>query len=133
VARLSTEGPLSTLADLTGSWTALRQVAIGAGVDLQAGVVGRFVVRNDGKRASRPVTLRFYLSYGPRFATERSPLLQELRLPALRPGQTLAAPLEALLPQGDDITGFFLFAVLDADGFLEESNRTNNVVGQRVP
>jgi uncharacterized repeat protein (TIGR01451 family) len=133
ISRVASEGPLSPLADLTGSWTALRQVAVGAGVNLQAGVVGRFVVRNEGKGISRPVLLRFYLSFGPRFVTERSPLLQEVRIPALRPGQSYPAALEALLPPGDDVTGFHIFGVLDADRTMEEGNRSNNVVGQRVP
>lgn len=133
IARSGSEGPVSSLADLTGSWAALRQVSVGAGVNLRAGVLGRFTVRNEGKGASRPVVLRFYLSDGPRFLVERSPLLQEVRVPALRGGQTFAAPLEALLPQGDDVTGLFIFAVLDADRTLEEGNRENNAVGSRVP
>ena len=133
IARYMPSDSLSPLPDLTGQWDELRQVSRGAGINLEAGVVGRFTVRNDGKQASRPVSLRFYVSPGPRFDAKYSLLIQEVSIPALRAKQTYGAALQARLDRTDDVTGLTLFAVIDADATLNESNRSNNNVGQRVP
>lgn len=133
IARFLPQELLAALPDLTGEWNELRQVSRGAGIYLETGVVGRFTVRNAGNQASRPVTLRFYLTNGPVFEARSSRLIQEVNIPALQARQSYTANLRALLDPGYDVTGLYIFAVLDADATLTESNRSNNNVGNRVP
>ncbi|MES2460552.1 MAG: hypothetical protein V4671_08200, partial [Armatimonadota bacterium] len=105
---------ISPLADLLGEWIDLRQVSQGAGDRLQTGLVGAFRVRNAGKATSRPATVRFYVSAYPRFEAKESLLVQEVTLPPLRASGAFEAVLRAPLDSFGDVSGFHLFAVIDA-------------------
>jgi uncharacterized repeat protein (TIGR01451 family) len=132
IARIAPKESLSPYPDLTGTWDVVKQSSIGAGVDLKSALLGQFTVVNKGKQASRPVKVRFYLSVEPRFEVSRSPLLQETEIPRLRAGQKFPVTLQAPIDDAD-ATGFFVYAVIDADNTEQEGTRDNNVIGARIP
>lgn len=121
------------LPDLVGAWGRVQQVAQGAGANLRATLLGTFEVRNAGTQASVPTTLRFYVSESPLFDASFSQLLQEAAIPALRRGSAYRVLLEAPLGPGGDVTGLYVFGVIDASNAVEESDKKNNVARARVP
>lgn len=133
IAAFTTVKVASALPDLAGAWTSLRQVSQGAGANLRATLVGSFTARNDGKASAGASTLRFYVSASPIFNARVSQLLQEVAIPSLPGNRSERVTLEAPLEPGLDVTGLFVFAVLDAGNDVAESNKQNNVARMRVP
>ena len=115
------------LPDLTIAWTAAQQEANGAGINLRVTLHGLARVTNIGKRTSAPTTVRFWAGAGPNFVPRLYLLLQEVDIPGLAPGEWYDAELKAELGPGEDGTGVFFFAQVDARNLVEEKKKDNNV------
>ncbi len=126
-------GATANAADLVATWDGLQQATQGAGINLRAGIVGRLIVRNQGKQTSRPCLVRFYLANTPNLIVQRSQLLQEVQIPALIPRETYNVLLQAPLGQGDDATGLFVFGVIDPTNTMDEAEKGNNTARARIP
>jgi uncharacterized repeat protein (TIGR01451 family) len=132
IATLKTLESVSPLPDLAGSWDQIRQLSEGSGINLQTALYGKFTVVNQGKATARACVVRFYLGDSRRFRVEEARLLQEFRIPSLRPGASHT--LEMNVPLGGaDVTGLWLFASIDPAGAVAESNKGNNGAGTKIP
>ena len=126
----SPAAPSSTMSgpDLTGSWIAISQKSEGAGADLQATIEGEFEVTNAGSEDAVPSRLRLFLAETSAFRPEFAQLLQEIGVPALKPGGSFRAKLKARLPKGSDAIGLYVIASVNATSTVNEANRKNNIV-----
>lgn len=121
------------LPDLVGAWRTLDQRTIGAGTSLKAVISGELVVRNSGRKPSPATRVRFLLALEPGLNVTRRRLLQEVRIPGLKPGKSATAKLSAPLPLGTDAAGQYLTAVVNPANAFPEATHQNNVTARRVP
>ena len=133
--------------DLTGKWTNLEQDTTGAGKNLLATLVGAYEVQNIGKSAAPKSKLRFYLAVNESDVIEVNDLyesdqvienikgvvlLQEVWVPALPPGGTFEADLNAPLDVGEDDEGQYVVAEVNSEMRFAEANYDNNDVQLQI-
>lgn len=88
---------------------------------------GTFTATNPSTQSTPKVTLRFFLS-ADQTLDDDDVLLDEMRVTALRVGQSQQRRLHVRAPHGVDATGQFVIAFVDADKEVIETNEQNNVV-----
>ena len=132
IARIAPKESLSSLPDLTGAWDALKQTSEGSGVDLKSALLGQFTVQNKGKQTSRPVEGAVLPVGRSAFRCRALPAATGDADCRNSPRTTVCRSLEAPISDAD-VTGFFVYAVIDADNTEQESARDNNVIGSRIP
>lgn len=123
--------PLMPLPDLTGSWKGLFRLPSGADAT-STKLSGEFIVRNEGRVASHPVSLRFYQSPDPRFVVGRGKLLKIVQIPALPAAQSFPVRFEIPITASDTLTTQTYHAVIDSDNSEKEATLANNTVAGQV-
>lgn len=114
-----TNGP-----DLTGSWNGVVQTCRRGRCQL----MGTVQVRNQGNQKA-PTTsfLRFYLSTDATLDGGDT-LMQRVTVGALMPGRAQRVILSYSLPSGQNASGKYVIAVIDATGLIPERDESNNVL-----
>ncbi|HEY3332433.1 MAG TPA: hypothetical protein VGK19_20555 [Capsulimonadaceae bacterium] len=133
--------------DLTGTWLSLSQDTVGAGKNLQATIVGEFIVENRGKQAAPQSKLRYFLAIDDKAVVRVDDLyesdtvvyhetgiilLQEVLIPPLEPGGKYTALLKAPMDIGDSYIGQMAVAEVNADRRTPEVNTKNNIIKLQI-
>lgn len=102
-----TEGPVSPL---DGQW-----LKVGAKCKKNCRLKAKFTLRNSRATALQPTLLRFVLSGDAAFDAADTVLFQEM-IEELKIGRKLKQTLKNTLPEGTEVTGQFILAVVGAAG-----------------
>jgi trimeric autotransporter adhesin len=84
-------------------------------------------VINPGSTAVARSVLQFFLSTDETL-DEGDSLLKEVKIGPLAAGETEEVDLHVKLPKGQNASGQFVIAVLDATNVVPEANEENNIV-----
>jgi hypothetical protein len=121
-------GPSVGGADLTGRWVATkfgcRTIGAAAG---RCYILGYFEVVNQGTAQSVPCQINYYRSKDPVFDAGDTLIMTKTVKP-LAPGKSIRQLFGTPLTAGDNPTGEYLIAVIDADDVVAETSKTNNIV-----
>ena len=116
-----------TFAGYTGAWIELAQTCGGLGVDLMCIIEGVLEVENPSAATADEAVLQFFLS-SDEILDDNDTLLKETVVGPLEPQEIVEVNLLTELPTGQDATGQFVIALLDATDVVPEANEENNVV-----
>jgi hypothetical protein len=116
----------ANLPDLTGTWSSLIQSCKGAGETQKCQLKGTVEVHNQGNQKASKTYLRFYLSADNGFDGGDT-FLRQVVVSALKPGKEKSKKMKKhKLPTGQNASGKYVIAVIDATGLITESDETNN-------
>ncbi|NJD69364.1 MAG: hypothetical protein FIA90_12085, partial [candidate division NC10 bacterium] len=115
------EGPPTTGPDLVGTWSPVSQICRRG----RCRLMGAVRVSNQGNMMSPASRLRVILSNDAGLDAGDT-VLREMIIRRLRVGLGQTRPVNVLLPIGVNISGKFLFAVIDALNNAPETDETNN-------
>lgn len=109
-------------------WLSLTQRCEGTGEAQECRLKGKVRTRNQGNQKTRKKSyLNFYLSPDNVFDGGDT-FLRRVTVDTLKPGKTKSKKLKYKLPTGEDASGKYVIAVVDATGRIAELDETNNVL-----
>lgn len=114
--------------DLTGVWLSLTQRCEGTGETQKCRLKGKVRTRNQGNQKTRKKSyLNFYLSPD-NVLDGGDTFLRKVTVGTLKPGKTKSKELKDKLPTGENASGKYVIAVVDATDRIAELDETNNVL-----
>lgn len=128
VQTITVVGPGVGGADLTGRWVATkfgcRTIGAAAG---RCYIMGYFEVVNIGSAPTVRCRIDYYRSTDPVFDAGDT-LIMTKTVKKLAPGKSLRQLFGSKLAAGDNPTGEYLIAVIDADQVQAETSKSNNII-----
>jgi hypothetical protein len=106
------------LSDLTGTWTNVNRTG--------STVTGTLTVTNRGVEKSLKTIASLWLSEDATLTTNDTPLLVSVKIKSLKPGASVAVPVEVTYP--GTLAGKYLFAVIDPNANTADRNLLDNQV-----
>jgi hypothetical protein len=92
------------------------------------------LIQNTGTGDAANAALDYYVSADNTLTTETDRFVHRVSLGKIKAGKTKKRTLGGgLLKQANAVSGQFIFAVIDADNTLAESNDNNNIFSVQIP
>jgi hypothetical protein len=117
----------SNAPDLTGNWTSLTQTCKSFRGALHCRVKGKLIVVNQGPKKTGRSKLRFFLSSDAILSADDPMLGRQHSVRALGVGKGVTKSLNVRLPAGQNVSGMFVIAEVDASHIVAETNEDNNL------